>query len=188
MEASSQIDPTLNSIYISTSTIPYLEQMSIHKTYNTKGNNDNFFFNPRLYVRLFKPKVIKQDSYHITLLFEKDKGHLLYSLLKKIEIALYNNTFSKFNLPQNCKKYNLFYETETGFSLKLYLPKNNNTYCVKMFEKINNETKELKFRFPKLNSILDQCDIEIKNIWLKNKVFGFNLELKSVLHNFDSIF
>ena len=178
----------LDSIFVCNSTIPYLEQLSIYKTQNKKGGNDNFFFKPRLFLKLYKPKVIKQDLSHMTLLFEKDRNHLLYSLLKKVEEALYKNIHNKFNLPSTCKKYNILYETDTGFSLKLYLPKNNNTYCVKMFEKENNETKEIKFRFPKLNSTLDNCDIEIKNIWLKNNTFGFNLEFKSITHNFDSIF
>lgn len=177
-----------DSIFVSSSTLPYLEKLSVHKTQNIRGNNDNFFFKPRLFLKLYHPKLIKQDNTHMTLLFEKDKSHLLYSLLKKIEDALYKNIHSKFNLPTNCKTYNILYETETAFSLKLYLPKNNNTYCVKMYEKENNETKEIRFRSPKLNSKLDSCDIEIKNIWLKNNTFGFNLELKSITHNFDSIF
>lgn len=176
-----------SSIFICSSTIPYLEQLSIHKTHNAKGGNDNFFFTPRLFLKLYKPKIIKQDAFHMTFLYEKDKNHLLYTLFKKVEDALYKNIYNKFNLP-SCKKYNILYETDTGFSLKLYLPKNNNTYCVKMFEKEDNETKEIKFRFPRLNSILDSCDVEIKNIWLKNNILGFNLELKSITHNFDSIF
>lgn len=177
-----------DSIFVSNSSIPYLEKLSVQKIHNSKGGNDNFFFTPRLFIKLYKAKVIKQDAFHITLLFEKDKNHLLYSLLKKVEEALYKNINFKFNLPKPNKVYNIVYETETGFSLKLYLPKNNNTYCVKMFEKENNQTNEIKFRFPRLNSIIDNCDIEIKNIWLKNYTFGFNLELKSVTHNFDSLF
>lgn len=175
-------------IFVSSSTICYLEQLSVQKQKNTKGSNDNFFFSPRLFLRLYKPKVIKQDISHITLLYEKDKAHLLYSLLKKIEEALYKNIHSKFNLPSNAKKYNIIYETDTGFSLKLYLPKNNNTYCVKMYEKEDNVSNEIRFKFPKLNSTLDNCEIEIKNIWLKNNTFGFNLELKSITYDFDSIF
>lgn len=174
-------------VYVSTSTLLYLEKLSIHKTKNTRGNNDNFYFSPRLFLKLYNPKVIKIDSNHITVLFQKDVNFLLYSLLKKIETALYTNLCKDESISFT-KKYNILYETDTGFSLKLYLPKNHNTYCVKRYEKYNGSIEETKFKFPNLNSTLDTSDIEIKNIWLKNKVIGFNLELKTITYNLDSIF
>jgi hypothetical protein len=173
-------------IYASSSTLSIIEKMSLFKKHNEKGGNDNIFFNPRMFLKLYKGKVIKSDLNNVTVFFEKDKNFLLYSLLKKIDTAIYTNVQSKFSLDIK-KRYNLFYETDTAFSLKLFLPKNHGTYCVKAFDKIHGTQQVAKFVIPPINCLIDSFDVEIKNIWIKNKTFGINLELKSLLYDFDAL-
>lgn len=173
----------MSKIQLSTASLPYLERMNIVHKYNTAGRNDNFFFDPAIALTLRGGKVLRIDKNSLTLRFPKNECYLLYSLLCKSNEAIYKNIKSKFDLVCE-KQYSMLFDTPEEFHLRLYLPKKGNHYLIKRTDVAHSSSTSESFVLPRVGAVLDEADIEIKNIWCKNSVAGYNIELKSVKYFF----
>ena len=95
---------------------------------------------------------------------------MLRNINKQI-LDLFNDIFK-----EDIHTYPLFMERDTTFTIQCFLPKIKNKINVKY----TNEGIESHFKYPNRNCIIDQCEIEIKNIWHLNGKSGFNIELKGM--------
>ena len=76
----------------------------------------------------------------------------------------------------NTSIYKLMSEIDDDkFTIRCYLPNIKGKHLIKCY--IDN--KEETFKLPRVNTVIDNCIIEIRNIWNINNKSGFNIELKS---------
>lgn len=154
----------------------YNNELKILKKKQQKPENSNYYFNPSLALNLWKSKVMFRNPKFIVLEFSKVEHINLLILLRDINIKLQNLLKKQNSELYNKNIYNIMSETDDKFTIRCYLPNYKGKYLVKYF--INN-TEEV-FRLPNINTVIDNCLIEIRNVWKTGDKCGFNIELKSI--------
>lgn len=137
----------------------------------------NYFILPKLSIKLYKPKVTFINTKSIT--FEMSKVNTsLINLLRRCDEMVIDKLNSNMLDTKEKTKYNIFYENDKNdtICIRCYLPCYRSKYLIKYVEE-NNETT---FKLPKLNCILDEVILDIRNIWYNNDKIGYNLELKYI--------
>lgn len=152
----------------------------IKKEQTGSFSGTNFFITPTLSIKLYKPKVIFVNPKTITLEMSKINTGLL-SLLRRCDKMIMDKISDDIPEFDEKIKYNIFYENEKNntICLRCYLPSFNNSYKTKYFIKYMEEGNETYFKLPRINMILDEAVLDIRNIWCNNKL-GYNLELKYI--------
>lgn len=137
----------------------------------------NYFITPKISIKLYKPKVLFVNSKNIT--FEMSKINTgLIGLLKRCDNVIMEDLNKLIDIEENTVKYNIFYENDNSNNiyLRAYLPCYKSKYLIKYLE----EGKETHFKLPRVNSILDEVVLDIRNLWFNNNKIGYNLELKYI--------
>ena len=152
------------------------EQLKIVKKRQQNVDNFNYYFSPSIGLNLWRSKVMIVNPKFIVFEFNKIEHMNLLILLRDI-----NNKLQKLVKKQNSELfntdiYNIMSEIDDDkFTIRCYLPNVRGKHLIKCY--IDN--KEETFKLPRLNTIIDNCIIEIRNIWCINNKSGFNIELKS---------
>ena len=100
---------------------------------------------------------------------------LLRDINKKLQKLVKNKNSELFNTDI----YNIMSEIDNDkFTIRCYLPNFKGKHLIKYYVDKNEEM----FKLPRVNTVIDNCIIEIRNIWKTNDKSGFNIELKSISH------
>jgi hypothetical protein len=138
----------------------------------------NYYFTPNIGIRLYNAKVIFSDRKNITFQFDKWKNQSLYKMLQYINtILLQKYKKSSNKIPD--VNYNLFYETEDHFNIRVYLPFSKSKYNIHVHDN-DPEKSSLEFKIPRNGIVYDVIVLEIRNVWEQDTRSGFNIELKSI--------
>lgn len=153
------------------------EQLNIVKKRQRNVDNFNYYFSPSIGLNLWKPKVMIINPKFIVFEFNKVEHMNLLILLRDIDKKLQKLVKNKNSELFNTDIYNLMSEIENDkFTIRCYLPNFKGKHLIKCY--INNN--EEIFKLPRVNTIIDNCIIEIRNIWRTDNKSGFNIELKSI--------
>lgn len=150
--------------------------ITILKKRQKDSNDSNYYFTPNIGLNLWNAKIMFINSKFLVLEFNKIDHINLLTLLRYVDSSLQKLLKSKNSELFNVDIYSIMSETEDKFTIRCYLPNYRGKYLIKYYV---NDSDEL-FKLPKLNSIIDNCVIEIRNVWGKNNKYGFNIELKSI--------
>lgn len=145
-----------------------------------RRSGKNYFFTPTISLKLYNPKVTWIDSSkkNVSFLFHKYDNLTLYTMLKNINSSLVNFYKNKaYNPINNIAPF--YYEKGDYFYIKCYLPNMNNKYLV---SSLFNDIEE-QFNIPRVGMIYNYVILDIRNIWEKETLAGFNLELKETYIN-----
>lgn len=154
-------------------------KLAVLKKHQQNSDNSNYYFNPSIGLNLWRSKVMIKNSKFIVLEFNKIDHINLLILLRDINVKLQTILKQKDSELYNKNIYNIMSEIDDKFTIRCYLPNYKGKYLIKYF--INKE--ENVFRLPLVGAIIDNCTIEIRNLWKIKDKCGFNIELKSVNFN-----
>ena len=153
------------------------EQLKIVKKRQQHSDNFNYYFSPSIGLNLWKPKVMIINPKFIVLEFNKIEHMSLLILLRDINKKLQKLVKNKNSELFNTDIYNIMSEIDNDkFTIRCYLPNFKGKHLIKYYVNKNEEM----FKLPRANTIIDNCVIEIRNIWKTNDKSGFNIELKSI--------
>lgn len=151
--------------------------LKIVKKIQKNSENFNYYFNPSIGMNLWKAKIMIVNPKFIVLEFNKREHMNLLILLRDINTKLQKLVRTKNSELFNINIYNIMSEIEDDkFTIRCHLPNFKGKYLIKSYINTNDET----FKLPSINTIVDNCVIEIRNIWKIGEKVGFNIELKSV--------
>ena len=155
------------------------EQLKIVKKRQQHSDNFNYYFSPSIGLNLWKPKVMIINPKFIVLEFNKIEHMSLLILLRDINKKLQKLVKNKNSELFNTDIYNIMSEIDNDkFTIRCYLPNFKGKHLIKYYVDKNEEM----FKLPRVNTVIDNCIIEIRNIWKTNDKSGFNIELKSISH------
>lgn len=137
-------------------------------------NAYNYYFTPNLSINLYNANVIVSNEKYIVLQFNKSNSLNLLGMLRNVSVLLYEAIKDCYVL-EATNTYNLVSEQDETFTLRVHLPRSTNKYNI-TYE----DDKLMPFKVPKKGATLGCATIELRNLWEKDNVSGFNLELKSV--------
>jgi|UniRef100_A0A6C0ALS1 hypothetical protein len=159
------------------------EQLKIVKKRQQHSDNFNYYFSPSIGLNLWKPKVMIINPKFIVLEFNKIEHMSLLILLRDINKKLQKLVKNKNSELFNTDIYNIMSEIDNDkFTIRCYLPNFKGKHLIKCYVDKNEEM----FKLPRVNTVIDNCIIEIRNIWKTNDKSGFNIELKSTSYFFKS--
>jgi len=152
------------------------EQLKVLKKRQQNSDNFNYYFSPSIGLNLWRSKVMIVNPKFIVFEFNKIEHMNLLILLRDIDNKLQRLVKSKNSELFNTSIYKLMSEIDNDkFTIRCYLPNFKGKHLIKCYVDNNEEI----FKLPRVNTIIDNCVIEIRNIWKTNDKSGFNIELKS---------
>jgi hypothetical protein len=170
--------PSYNSLILSSTNILYEkiknDELDIIRRNQKTKDDYNYYFNPSLYFKLYNARVKYVTNTYIILEFDYAKNINLLSFLGTCSSLLQEFVVKKF--PDD---YSSFYKMHVEdlkkykFSVRASFKKIGSKFATVFRE----EHTEVPFRLPKINSQIDYCEINIKNLWKNSGRLGYNLEL-----------
>lgn len=152
------------------------EQLKVLKKRQQNSDNFNYYFSPSIGLNLWRSKVMIVNPKFIVFEFNKIEHMNLLILLRDIDNKLQRLVKSKNSELFNASIYKLMSEIDNDkFTIRCYLPNFKGKHLIKRYVDNNEEI----FKLPRVNTTIDNCVIEIRNIWKTNDKSGFNIELKS---------
>lgn len=140
---------------------------------NQKVNGENYFFNPQLNITLYNTRIIDIQEKFIIIEFDKDN-------LQGLKITNINKNIKEYieksiNI-ENKKFYNLYTENDKKIRIRCLIPILNGMYKVEYIRDGN----KTPFNNIYINSIINESEICIKNIWIKDDRIGFNVIIDKI--------
>jgi hypothetical protein len=154
----------------------------------------NYYILPRIGFKIYRAKVswIDANKRHLSFSFKTADNKTLLALIKNVNQKLFDY-ISRKEMLIHSKVSPMYYEKDTQFYVKCYLPNNNHNnrkYFIKRTvrdtDNITGMRKDIEeeFTVPLIGCVYDSVDIEIRNMWETNLQSGFHLELKKVFLDF----
>lgn len=151
-----------------------VDTLKIMKRAQKSNDSFNYFISPKLVLHLYKAKVVYCNSSYIVLGYSKFESLSLLTLLRHSSQVLKNKIEDSFIIPKSKEFFGIAQETEETFRVRCSLSNKNIT----LIDSYTN--RQIPFRLPKANSILDVVKIQIKNVWETPEKVGFNVELYEI--------
>lgn len=145
----------------------------LNKKYQKNSSDYNFYINPNIGIKLYNAKVSYITNNFIVFEYNKKDSLNLFILLKNINEYLLD-IYKKSDSHESKTLYNLFMDKTDTFTIRCHLPKSKFKYLIYSYIDMD----LINFNLPKQGLIYDEVFIDIRNLWIKNNIVGFNLELK----------
>lgn len=147
--------------------------LKVFKKNQKNVGNCNYYFNPNIGLSLYSVKVKYLDKKFLVFEFDKTNNIDLLHMFRHINTTLQNKIKRDFSEMFDKTIHDFFYEDESVFTMRCYLPNYNGKYLI-------NVENDRKFYLPQIGCIYNNIRVEFKNVWKSNDKYGFNIELKSV--------